>query len=110
MSSFVTVNLALDASGPFTVEWFLNKQKLNLDDSPIVPSSSTPSSNAKKKYIFECIHYDLFSHKCFLNIDFYNSKDSGELSALIKLNDDPEVTLRLNTPLIMLSMRSNFIF
>lgn len=93
-SSFLRLDAFFDASGPITIEWFLNKEKLNT-------KNYQASETAANKFETDCVHAGIFSYNCFLYIDFYNAKDVGVYEALIRLKEDPETVLRLNISVIM---------
>lgn len=93
-SSFLRLDAFFEASGAITIDWFLNKEKINTKG----PQVSDTEAN---KYDSKCVHSSVFSYNCFLFIDFYNTKDVGTYEAVIRLRDKPDTMLKLNISVIM---------
>jgi hypothetical protein len=99
-SSILVINIEFETSSSFYIDWFLNKQDLNVEEG---------LSSTSNKYTSMCTHTNIFKYNCYLLIDNYNNKDVGDYSAVIKLKDNPNVSLKLNTVVIKPSKWLSFI-
>ena len=91
--STLRMDVFFESSGPITIEWHLNNEKLNVDEEL--------NSTQANKYVSDCIHSHLFSYNCFLVNDYYSQKDVGTYESVIRLKEYPEISLRLNVSAIM---------
>ena len=87
------MDVEFEASGPITIEWHLNNEKINVDKEL--------NSTQANKYESKCIHKGLFHYNCFLSNDYYSATDVGLYEAVIRLKEYPEISLRLNASVIM---------
>jgi hypothetical protein len=90
-SSFLDINVCLEASGPFQINWYLNGNKLNIDEASLTEG---------EKYTHSCTQYEIFKYHCFLSIENYNNKDVGEYLFKANLKDHPESILELTANVI----------
>lgn len=91
------MDVFVESSGPITIEWHLNNEKLNFVEE-------TSDSTQANKYDLDCIHSHLFSYNCFLVNNYYNAKDVGTYETVIRLKEYPDISLRLNISVIMPSI------
>jgi hypothetical protein len=111
-NSFLTINLFFQASSPFTIEWYFNKEKLTIVDQDkavemaAALQSGSAGSGAPSKYSSHCTHYSVFNYSCFLMIEYYGTKDAGEYTAIVRLKDQEETHIKLSTVVIMPSKLS----
>jgi hypothetical protein len=121
-NSFLIINLYFQASSPFTIGWLFNKEKLTIGDqdraevgtaasaaaaaaaaihSPQSAAVQGSGSSVPSKYSSHCTHYSVFNYSCFLMIDYYGTKDAGEYTAIVRLKDHKETSIKLSTVVIM---------
>jgi len=100
-SSFLNIDVCLEASGSFEMDWYLNGNKLNIDEASLAEG---------EKYTHSCTQYEIFKYHCFLSIENYNNKDVGEYLFKASLKDHPESNLELRTNVIKPSMFEFYIF
>jgi hypothetical protein len=99
-SSFLRINVYFQASGAFTLDWYLNKQRINTGKE----IESADNEKEQGKYSSHCIHKNIFEHDCFLYIDYYNAKDIGVYDAVVTLKENSNVTINMSSAVIMPSM------
>jgi hypothetical protein len=97
-SNFLRINIYFQASGPFNLEWSLNKQKISIG------KEDPEDTNAETKHSSHCIHSNIFDQECFLYIDYYNAKDTGAYEAVVTLKDHPNVNATMSVVVIMPSL------
>lgn len=90
-SSFLNIDVCLEASGPFEMEWYLNGQKLNIYETSLTEG---------EKYTHSCTQYEIFKYHCFLSIENYNNKDVGEYMFKANLKDYINTNLELKANVI----------
>ena len=96
----MTINVYFQSSSAFKLEWYLNKQKINIQNSTL----NAPSAQHHNKYSSHCIHSNIFDHECFLYIDYYDTKDTGNYEAVVTLKDYPNISINISTVVIMPSI------
>ena len=100
-SSDLRINVYFQGSGPFTLDWFLNRQNIYLDND---------QEGGERKYSSSCIASNIFDVHCILFIEFYNVKDTGTYEAAFRLKENPNVIMNVSVVAIMPSMNLLFRF
>ncbi len=84
------------------MNWYLNNNKLNLNEVSLVEGG--------EKYAHACTQYEIFKYYCYLSIENYNNKDVGEYLVTANLKENPNLVMELRTNVIKPSKIEKIIF
>ena len=87
-SSSLRVDIYFEASDKVKIDFYFGDDLLDLSDE-------------QTKYYFNCLSSGIFRQECFLNIDPYTKADTGDYSAKIYLESNPDVKIQLDFTLIL---------